>query len=352
MSPSITSRTFGVLPGGKDVQAWTLSDPGCLLVEIITWGATVTRLLVPDREGQLADVVLSFGTLEDYLSNHPYFGATVGRVAGRIPHASFVLDGKRYKLTVNNGTNHLHGGLCGFDRKLWIAEPLMNRHGAASLRLTSTSPDGEEGYPGNIRVSVIYTVASDGTLVIESEAISDANTALSMTHHSYFNLGGEAHGTIADHTLEIFSDGVNEVDDAMTLLGRINPVDKANDFRNPRLLADAIPMLFMQHGDLYRLRSASTDSQLLAARLSHAKSGRVMEVWTNESHLQLYTGVSLDGAFTGKSGLRYRQHAGVCLECQGYPDGVNHPELGDIVLRKGEVQRRSTTFRFQGYEDI
>jgi aldose 1-epimerase len=289
--------------------------------------------------------VLGCATLQDYVDQKAYFGSIVGRVAGRISGAAFTLDGRSHELAANDGTNHLHGGIQAFDRKVWAATPCLT-HNSAALRLTHTSLSGEEGYPGTVLLTVTYSLIGRGDLHIDTEATTDAATPLSMTHHSYFNLGGEGRGTIADHMLTIASGEIIAVDEHMTLLGRILPVKGANDFRQESHLADVMHGLSRRHGDLYRLRASPAAVPDFAARLVHPHSGRAMEVWTNEMYLQLYTGASLDGSLVGKSGEQYGTHAGLCLECEGYPDGVNRPELGDIVLRPGQIQRRSTYYRF------
>ncbi len=310
MAPSVAVRTFGHLPGGAPVEAWTLSGAGDLVAEIITYGATVTRLLAPDRHGLLADVVLGFDNLDSYRTHGAYFGAMAGRVAGRITGAHFCLDGQAYKLACNNGPNHLHGDIEGFDKKVWSAEPVRREDGAPSLRLTYRSPNGEEGYPGTVDVAVTYTVTNDDVLAVETESATDQATPLNLTHHPYFNLRGEGSGSVADHELQIFAERFVITDEYMTFLGREEPVaGRGNDFRAPRRLGEAIPLLFQNHGDLYRLRKDAGHSPQLelkpAARLMHPASGRVLQVATTATHLQLYTGAALDASLTGKSGASY-----------------------------------------------
>lgn len=350
MRPFLTSRTFGVLPGGESVEAWTIGDAGGLVVEIITYGAIISRLLVPGVDGQPADVVLGYGNLDSYVADKAYFGAVVGRVAGRITNARFNLGGKGYKLSANDPPNHLHGGGAGLSRKLWTAEPLSGSGCSPALRLAYRSLDGEEGYPGNIEVAVTYSVTPDNVLVIESEATADRQTPLNLTYHSYFNLAGEGSGSVADHELQLHADHFVATDENMTLLGKLEPVAANNDFRNLRQLGDAIPGLFQEHGDLYRVRRSAAEEAarkpVPVARLVHRKSGRVMEVATMAEYIQLYTGAALDGSMIGKSGVPYRRHAGLCLECEGYPDGANVPSMGDIILRPDQVQRATSTFSF------
>lgn len=345
------SRVFGCLPNGEAVEAWTLYGAGGITVEAITYGATITRLLAPDRDGNLADVVLGFEGLNPYLTHRAYFGATVGRVAGRIPHARFCLDGANHDLARNAPPNHLHGGNEGLDKKLWTVSEANSVANAPSLRMEYFSPDGENGYPGNAQITVTYTVTQDNALVVETDAISDRPTPLSLTHHSYFNLAGEASGTVAGHTLQIFADEFVPADDDLTFLGRLESVvGRGNDLREPHFLKDVIPQLFQNHGDLYALRGrqrCTSNSDLApAARLVHAESGRILNVFTTEMYLQLYTGAALDGSLIGKSGVPYARYAGLCLECEGYPDGANIPEIGDIVLRPGMRRRQTTAYAF------
>jgi aldose 1-epimerase len=351
MANSVTSRIFGVLPDGKAVEAWTLYGQGGLVLETITYGATVTRLLVPDRDGRVADVVLGFNHLDSYLADRAYFGAVIGRVAGRIPGARFNLEGKTYELAQNDLPNHLHGGVEGFNKKIWTASPMADPGGASSLRLTYRSPDGEEGYPGTVTVTVKYTVTDDNVFLVESEAFTDRPTPFNLTLHPYFNLGGEDTGSIADHELQIHSDAFVFTDESMSPLGRTGSVvGRSNDFRQLRNLSDAIPFLFQNHGDLYSVRGTeekgTRSEPVRAARLVHPASGRVLEVFTTEAYIQLYTGTCLDGSLTGKSGSRYPQYAGVCLECEGYPNGANASSMGDIILRPGDIQRQTTAYAF------
>src|SRR5262245_7392321 len=342
-------RIFGRLPSGEAVEAYTLANASGAEVEVISYGGIVTSLRIPDRQGHLIDVVLGFGSLAPYLKRHPYFGATVGRVAGRIAGGRFTLDGCRYELPRNDGPNHLHGGTTGFDKRLWIAEPLARTDGAASLRLTYRSPDGEEGYPGAVEIAVTYTVSAQNDFIFETEAVTDRPTPLSLTHHSYFNLAGEDAATVGNHELQICADDFAPMDSALTLLGRRVPVEgRANDFNHARRLGDVIPDLFQRHGDLYFVRRPpdSPRTFAIAARVVEPTTGIALEVRTTEACIQLYTGSALDGTQIGKSGRPYGPYAGLCLECEGYPDGVNTPELGDIILRPGAIRRTATVYSF------
>jgi aldose 1-epimerase len=323
-------------------NAAMLIGPGGLKLRAIPYGATVTHLWVPDREGKVADVVLGFARDEEYHGPHPYFGVMAGRVAGRITNARFTLGNTTYGLAANDPPNHLHGGVHGFDKRLWQMQRLDDH----SVRFSLTSQEGEEGYPGTVQTRVVYALSPRGEFIVDVEATADQPTPVSLTHHSYFNLAGEGSGESTEsHDLEIFSDEYAPTDARMGFLGRRDAVTEGNDFRRPRRLAEAIPHLFAHHGDLYFTRRDGA-AVSLAARVTHQGSGRVMSVLTSDPCIQFYTGYGLDGALTGKSGVAYGRHAGLCLECEEYPDGVNTPGLGDIILRPGETLRQRTVYAF------
>jgi aldose 1-epimerase len=336
-----------VLPAGQTVEAWTLTGRGGLELEAITYGGIVTRLLAPDRNGNAGDVVLGFNDLDSYLAGHPYFGAITGRVAGRISDAAFTLDGNTYRLARNDPPNHLHGGVEGFDKRLWSAAPVDHEDGAPSLRFRYHSPDGEEGYPGNVRVAVTYTVTDQNEFLIETEAVSDRTTPLSLTHHSYFNLAGESSGSIADHRLQIFASKFVPVDENLTATGRVESTARNGGiFKTPRWVGDAIGHLYQGHGDLYALPKRKVSEMRPVARLEDPASGRVMTVLTTQHYLQLYTGSQLNCSTKGKSGTAYSRHAGICLECEGYPDAANAARRDDILLHPGQIQRHATAYAF------
>lgn len=343
----ISSRQFGVIPESGTVEAWILNGRGGLVLEVLTFGGIVRRLLAPARDGSLDDVVLGFNELESYAAGHPYFGAITGRVAGRIRNAAFALDGKTYQLAQNEPPNHLHGGVRGFDKRIWSATPVNRADGAPSLRLEYQSWDGEEGYPGNIQVSVTYTVTNDNVFLVETEAISDRTTPLCLTHHSYFNLAGEASGSVLDHRVTIFAGVFIPVDEYLILNGQLESTARhGNDFRKSRRLGDAIPSLFQNHGDLYALPAHADEERVVAARVEDPGSGRVLTVSTTERYLQFYTGSHLNETRAGKSGNGYAPFAGLCLECQGYADASNAAMRKDILLHPGHTQRRATAYAF------
>jgi aldose 1-epimerase len=348
----LSTRSFGFLPDGREVEAWTLVNTHGLLMEVLTYGGIVTRLLVPDRNGRVADVVLGFNQLSDYLAGHPYFGATAGRVAGRITSGRFDLDGRTYLLALNDPPNHLHGGRIGFDRQLWTAEAPPASRGSSVVRMTLHSRDGDEGYPGNLKAVVTYTLTDRNEFIFSTELTTDRATPASLTHHSYFNLAGESAGSVGEHQVQIHADEYVPADDTMTLEGRRITVDPTrNDLRSPRFFRDLCRTLHKSHGDLYLVRRPSAADRTLqpAARVLEPRSGRVMEVHTTEQYLQFYTGASLDGSLCGKSGQPYERYAGLCLEAEGYPDGANVPELGDIILRPGEVRQHTTVYSFSHF---
>ncbi|MCE9588043.1 MAG: galactose mutarotase [Verrucomicrobia bacterium] len=345
--PSITRSPFGRLPDGRSVERFTLANGKGLECDIITYGGIVTALRVPFREGKTIDVVLGFDHLEDYLDPHPCFGTLVGRVAGRISGGRFTLDGKEYPLTLNDAPNHLHGGPEGFDKRLWNAEQLVPSADEAALRLTYLSPDGEEGYPGNLRVEVTYAVTVRNELVIRYSAETDHATPLSLTNHSYFNLTGEGSGDMLSQTLQVFSDEIAATDDTMTLLGTKSAVaSQGNDLNTPRLLGEAIPRLLNQHGDNHFIRRSSPGELVPAAILADPASGLTMTALTTQDCVQVFSATILDGSLTGKSGRPYEKHAGLCLECQGCPGAVHTPLLGDIILRPGNRYDQTTIYRF------
>jgi aldose 1-epimerase len=335
-----------MLPSGETVEEHTLSNGSGASATILTYGGIVTSLRVPDRARRLADVVLGFDNLEAYVCGRAYHGAIVGRIAGRVSAGRLLVDGRVHALPLNDGANHLHGGHRGLDRRVWSADPA----GAASLRLTYLSPDGEEGYPGNVTLTATYTLTDANALVFEIEAATDTVTAVSPTQHCYFNLAGEGSGSVLGHELRVHGGAHVPADGSLTLCDRIEPVDGSGaDLRAARPLAGALPRLFKAHGDLYVLRqpgSAAPHGPTLAARLHEPASGRVLEVLTDEPCLQLYTGVALDGSQKGKSGTPYGPHAGLCLECQGYPNAGRLDGLGGIILRPGSPRRRRTIYAF------
>jgi len=349
MEESCETKKFGYLADGRSVELWTLRGRGGMVMEAMTYGGAVVRLLVPDREGRLDDVVLGFSNLADYTRQKSYFGCNAGRVAGRITQARFELDGRIYEMASNDPPNHLHGGCGGFDTRLWRAEAIERTDGAPSVRFSYLSPDGEDGYPGGVRVSVTYSVTDVNALIIDTHATCDCATPFGLTHHSYFNLAGEGSGDVMDHLLRIDADHYVPTDDCMGLSGRRDSVfGTPNDLREPRQLREVIPRLHQKHGELYLLdhKSGSGGMNVAVAELYEPVSGRLLEVLTSESCLQFYSGHSLGNLPTGKSGRLYGPYSGLCLECESYPDGVRHPEFGEIILRPGHIHERRSAYVF------
>jgi aldose 1-epimerase len=343
---SVERMDFGKTPDGTPVELYELTN-GRITAKVMTYGGIVTELNVPDRQGNAADVVLGFETLDAYIARNPHFGALTGRVANRIAGASFTLDGKEYKLAANNGPNTLHGGKKGFDKVVWKAEDVSGPAGPA-VKLTYVSPDGEEGFPGKLSVAVTYTVTQDDALKIDYSATTDKPTLVNLTNHSYFNLAGQTGGTILDHEMMIAADQYTAADDAYIPTGELKSVQGTPlDFTSPKALGARIAQIKGEPGGYdhnYVIRPDKR-SPALAARVREPSSGRVMEVFTTEPGVQLYTGNFLDGSVMGK-GVVYKKHTGFCLETQHFPDSPHHPEFPSIVLRPGATYKTTTIYKF------
>ncbi|MCA1685574.1 MAG: galactose mutarotase, partial [Planctomycetia bacterium] len=338
---------FGKTADGKPVALYTLSN-GKVTARVMTYGATVTELIVPDRDGKPADVVLGFDDLKGYESPaNAYFGATVGRVANRVARGEFTLNGKTYTVAKNNGPNALHGGLKGFDKQVWDAEEVSSPEGP-SVRFTYLSRDGEEGYPGNLKTSVTYTVTADNALKIDYAATTDKATPVNLTNHSYFNLAGPASGTVDGHEIMIAADRYTPGDANLVPTGELAPVKGTPlDFTTSTAIGARINQIKAEpvgYDHNYVLRGGA-DSSPLAARVYEPKTGRVMEVYTTEPGVQFYTGNFLDGAAKGKDGVVYRQHQAFCLEAQHFPDAVHHPNFPSTVLEPGKTYRQTTVYK-------
>jgi aldose 1-epimerase len=346
----MTPRPFGSLPSGENVEAYTLTNSAGASATVLTLGAIVSSLRMPDRHGRIDDIVLGFNDLEAYSGGHSYFGAIIGRIAGRVTGGRMWIEGLAHSLACNDRTNHLHGGWRGLDKRVWAAQPLSRVNGDPSLRLSYTSPHGEEGYPGNVDISVTYTLTAKNSLIVETEATADRVTPLSLAHHSYFNLAGEGSDDVLGHEFQILAEEYVPMGEALALTNlREHVAGRGPDFRLPRRLKDALTALSGGHGDNYLLRGPGApppQSPTLAARVTESNSGRVLEAYTDESCLQFYTGVALDGTQAGKSGRPYAAHAGFCLECQGYPNATSVDTFGDILVRPGKPQRRLTIYAF------
>jgi aldose 1-epimerase len=344
---SFDKMDFGKTPEGTPVEKYVLSN-GKMTVKVITYGAIVTEIDVPDRNGKLADVVLGFDSFEGYLGSHPYFGAATGRVANRIAKAKFTLDGKEFKLAANNGPNTLHGGLKGFDKVVWKASDVSGPSGPA-VKMSYLSPDGEEGFPGNLSVSVTYTVTADNELRIDYSATTDKPTPVNITNHSYFNLAGPGAGSILGHEMMLEADLYTPVDDTLIPTGETTSVQGTPlDFTKPATLGLRIGELKGEPGGYdhnYVLRSGGK-ALAPAARVTEPESGRVLEMFTTEPAVQLYTANFLDGTLKGKHGVIYKKHQAFCLEAQHYPDSANQPKFPSTILRPGSTYTQTTIYKF------
>ncbi len=345
-SVTVEKAPFGTVKG-KPVSLFTLQNAHGMTVKITNYGGIVTSLVVPDRGGKFADVVLGYDDLEGYLKDSPYFGALVGRYANRIAKGRFVLDGKEYKLACNNGPNHLHGGVEGFDKKVWDAEPYTASREAGVI-LRYLSKDGEEGYPGNLKVQVTYALTEENELIIRYQAVTDKATPVNLTHHGYFNLKGAGEGDILGHEVTIEADRYCVVDGELIPTGELRPVKGTPmDFTSPHTIGERIAVVKGGYDHDFLLNPPrDPDHPTLAAHVREPGTGRVMMVYTTEPSLQLYTGNFLDGTITGKGGKVYKKHYAFCMEAQHFPDSPNHPEFPDVILRPGRMYRQTTIYRF------
>ncbi|MDG1832442.1 MAG: galactose mutarotase [Verrucomicrobiota bacterium] len=353
---SIKKANFGKTKAGEVTEIYTLKNANGVIAKVTTYGATLVELHAPDKAGKLTDVVNGFDNVAGYEGDgNQYFGCTTGRVCNRIAKGKFTLDGKEYTLATNNDPNHLHGGGDkAISKQVWEATPMT---GKAAVVFTLTSPDGEEGYPGNLNMKVTYTLTDENELRISYEATTDKATPINLTNHAYFNLGGAGSGTILDHELTLNADHFTPVDDTLIPTGKINPVAGTElDFRTSHAIGERIPdkgvaktedcktsTLGYDHN--FVINVPSGESVALAARLKDPKSGRVMEIYTDQPAIQFYSGNFLKNQ-TGKGGKTYPFRGALCLETQHNPDSVNHPNFPSTILRPGETYRTTTIHRF------
>ena len=346
----VTRAAFGTTRDGKAVEIYTLTNSHGVEMRVITYGGIITSLKVPDRSGHLGDIVLGFDTLDGYLKDPPYFGALIGRYGNRIAKGQFTLDGKTFKLATNNGPNHLHGGVKGFDKVVWNAVPGSDANGV-SVTLSRISPDGEEGYPGNLEATVRYTLTDKNELAIDYRATTDKATPVNLTQHSYFNLAADAND-ILGHELTIHASRYTPVDDTLIPPGELAAVDGTPfDFRKAtaigaRITVDTVQLKNGRGYDHNWVLDRSGSGLLPAARVVDPKSGRTLDVATTEPGLQFYSGNFLDGTITGKSGRVYGHRRGLCLETQHYPDSPNHSNFPSPILRPGQTFSSQTVFTF------
>jgi len=349
---SVTKASFGKTADGENVDLYTLRNTKGVEAKITNLGGIVVSLKVPDKNGKFDDVVLGFNDLDSYLKPGPYFGALIGRYGNRIAKGRFTLNGVEYKLAVNNGENHLHGGIKGFDKVIWTGRESKTKAGPAVI-LTYLSKDGEEGYPGNLNVTVVYTLTNNNELKIEYSATTDKDTVTNLTHHSYFNLAGEGNGDILNHLVTIKATRFLPTDAGSIPTGELRNVSGTPfDF----LKATGIGARINQDEEQLKLGNGYDHTWIingrpgtlrLAAQAYDPTSGRRMQVWTTEPGMQFYTGNFLDGTLTGKSGKIYQRRYGFCFETQHYPDSPNHPAFPTTTLKKGATYRSTTIYRFR-----
>lgn len=349
---SIEKQSYGTTAAGVAVDEFTLTNASGMEVKVITYGGIITSIRTPDRNGSLADVVLGFDQLADYEAKNPYFGAIIGRYGNRIGGATFTLDGTKCTLAANDGPNSLHGGLKGFDKVVWAAKEVKGESDVG-LELTYHSANGEEGYPGNLSVTVLYTLTADNSLRIDYTATTDKTTVVNLTNHTYFNLAGNGSGTIYDHIMQVNADTYTPVDENLIPTGDLAPVEGTPfDFRTPRQIGGGI-----RSGDAQMVRGRGYDHNFVINREGDASlakaawvydpsTGRSMDVWTTEPGIQFYASNFLDGTLVGSSGGMYRQGDGFCLETQHFPDSPNQPDFPSTTLKPGDTYKTTTVYKF------
>ena len=349
----MTPDSFGRLPDGTDVGLFALSNARGLEVRAIAYGAILVSVRAPDRRGRLDDIVLGCDDLEGYLARSRYFGAVVGRYGNRIANGRFTLDGRTFQLATNNGPNHLHGGVKGFDKVVWRAQPYA-RDGHTAVAFSYTSPDGEEAYPGTLNARVSYALTERNELVVEYEATTDKPTPVNLTQHTYFNLAGEGRGDILQHVLSLDADRFTPVDETMIPTGDLAPVGGTPfDFRQPTAIGARIGVADEQlrrgagydHNFVLTAGAAGSGHLVHATRVVEPASGRTLDVATTEPGVQFYSGNHLAGQI-GKGGHAYGPRTGFCLETQHFPDSPNHPHFPSTILRPGETYQSKTVFTF------
>ncbi|MFC1783959.1 aldose epimerase family protein [Planctomycetota bacterium] len=349
--PSVKKVIFGVTPEGAEVELYSLVNAQGLEARIMTYGAILVSLETPDRNGALKDITLGYDTLDEYIKNNPYFGATIGRYGNRIGKGKFTLEGAEYALAANDGENHLHGGLKGFDKVVWDAEVVKSQEGP-TVKFSYLSEDGEEGYPGNFQCTVIYTLTNKNELKISYEAETDKTTVVNLTHHSYFNLTGAGQRDILEHELMLNADRFTPVDEGLIPMGELRtvkgtPMDFTTATAIGARINDEYEQLKLGQGYDHNWVLNKTQGELsLAARVYEPSSGRVMEIYTTEPGIQFYSGNFLDGSNVGKGGRTYQHRYGFCLETQHFPDSPNQPDFPSVTLRPGEKYTHLTVHKF------
>jgi aldose 1-epimerase len=347
----VSSSPFGTLPDGTAVSLFTVINANGMKMTVMNYGGVITSLTAPDKNGNLEDIVLGYDSLSGYLKTSPYFGALIGRYGNRIGKGKFTLDGKQYQLAQNNNGNSLHGGPNGFDKRFWNIEEYPVTNGAG-LKLTYTSKDMEEGYPGNLNTQVIYHLTDNNELKIFYEATTDKATILNLTQHTYFNLSGNSRADILQHELFLSADQFVPVDKTLIPTGELKSVSETPfDFKTPTVIGSRIDkndqqLEFGKGYDHCWALNTQGDTSKVAATLYDPASGRVMSVKTSEPGIQFYSGNFLDGSITGKFNTIYKQRYGLCLETEHYPDSPNHKNFPSVVLKPGETYRTQTMYTF------
>ena len=350
-APQVTTSTFGTLPNGTVIDKFTVENASGAKMSVISYGGILQSIVMPDKEGNLADVVLGHDNIKGYLEQNPYFGGIIGRFGNRIANAQFELDGETFQLAKNDGPNHLHGGNIGFDKVVWQGTEITEE-GKSGVVMTYTSPDGDEGYPGTLVMEVTYLLGNDNSVEINYKASTDKKTVINLTNHSYFNLGPDK-STILNHHLELEANRFLPVDATLIPTGELRPVSGTPfDFSNMKVIGQDITaeneQLKLGGGfDHCWVLSDESDALKLAAKLYEPTSGRLMEVYTTEPAIQFYSGNFLDGTITGKGGQTYAYRSGLCLETQHYPDSPNQPEFPSVVLNPGETYNTTTKMVFK-----
>jgi len=340
----IIKENFGTTAEGVTVDLYTLMNNNGMIAKITNYGGIVTSLLVPDKNGNIDDVTLGFDNLQAYLDGHPYFGCIVGRYGNRIAKGKFELDGVEYKLATNNDENHLHGGEIGFDKKIWDAEPVENEKGVG-LKLHYVSEDMEEGYPGNLDVTVTYMLTDENELKINYEAAINKPCPVNLTWHGYFNLTGGKEN-ILNHEMEINADKYVVVDETLIPTGELRDlIGSEMDFTSPKTIGSRFDKVPGGYDHTYIINKSSSEIDLVA-RVYEPTSGRVMEVYSTEPSVQFYTGNFLDGSLTGKNEIVYKKQSGFCLETQHFPDSPNQPGFPSTILKPGEKYSQTTIYKF------
>lgn len=342
---TISKDVFGKLPDGRTADLYTIENGGGLKAKVTNYGGILVALETPDQSGKSADIVLGFDTLDDYVTkNSPYFGAACGRFANRIKNGKFSIDGVEYQLAVNNGPHHLHGGLVGYNKVLWDAQEIKTAD-EVGLKLTYLSKDGEENYPGNLSIVMMYTLTKDNAFKITYEAKTDKATPINLTHHSYFNLAGQGNGDILGQEVMIDADRYTAIDELAIPTGELASVKGTPlDFTTPMTVGARIEQAG-GYDHNYVLNSGG-GKLALAAKITDPGSGRVMEVWTTEPGIQFYSGNFLDGTLTGKGGKVYKKNYGFCFETQHFPDSPNHANFPNTILRPGDTYAHTCIYKF------